>query len=71
MPVDRIGVKSSASTVVRTNLYRKAAKNADWIKGKKFVICCFFAREFTEFTSGWPKVPVLKKKNSYLKAFVL
>ena len=33
----------------------------EWIKGKKFVIWCFSAREFTESTSGWPKVPVLKK----------
>ena len=41
--------------------YRKAAKDADWIKGKKFVIWCFFARAFTESTSGWPNVPVLKK----------
>ena len=61
MPVDRIGVKGSASTVVRTNLYRKAAKDAAWIKGKKVVIWCFSAREFTESTSGWVVVPVMKK----------
>ena len=61
MPVDRIGVKGSASTVVRTNLYRKAAKSPDWIKGKKIVIWCFSAREFTESTSIWPKVPIQKK----------
>ena len=54
-------MKYSASAAVHTNLYRKAAKDADWIKGKKFVIWCFSAREFTESTSGWPKVPVLKK----------
>lgn len=60
-PVDRIGVKGSASTVVRTNLYRKAAKDADWIKNKKVVVWCFSAREFTESTSGWVVVPVLKK----------
>ena len=58
--VERIAVKGSAAAV-RTNLYRKAAKDAEWIKGKKFVIWCFSAREFTESTSGWPKVPVLKK----------
>ena len=61
MPIDRIGVKGSASTVVRTNLYRKAAKDAAWIKGKKVVIWCFSAREFTESTSGWVVVPVTKK----------
>ena len=61
MPVERIAVKGSAAAAVRTNLYRKAAKDANWIKGKKFVIWCFSAREFTESTSGWPKIPVLKK----------
>ncbi len=61
MPVDRIGVKGSASTVVRTNLYRKAAKDVAWIKNKKVVIWCFSAREFTESTSGWVVVPVTKK----------
>lgn len=61
MPVERIAVKGSAASTVRVNLYRKASKNAAWIKGKKFVIWCFSAREFTESKSGWPKVPVLKK----------
>ena len=61
MPVERIAVKGSAAAAVRINLYRKASKNAAWIKGKKFVIWCFSAREFTESTSGWPKIPVLKK----------
>ena len=61
MPVERIAVKGSAAAAVRINLYRKAAKNAAWIKNKKFVIWCFSAREFTESTSGWPKVPVLRK----------
>ena len=61
MPVERIAVKGSAASAVRVNLYRKAAKNASWIKGKKYVIWCFSAREFTESRSGWPKVPVLKK----------
>ena len=61
IPVERIAVKGSAAAAVRTNLYRKAAKDANWIKGKKFVIWCFSAREFTESTSGWPKVPVMKK----------
>ena len=61
MPVERIAVKGSAAAAVRINLYRKAARNAAWIKGKKFVIWCFSAREFTESISGWPKIPVLKK----------
>lgn len=55
MPINRIGVKGSASTVIRTNLYRnrKTAKDAALIKGKKVIIWCFTAREFTESTSGW------------------
>lgn len=61
MPVDRIGVKGSAATAVRIDLYRKAVKNPVWLKNKKFVIYCFSCREFTESTSGWVKVPVAKK----------
>ena len=60
-PVDRIGVKGSAATAVRINLYRKAVKNPAWLKNKKFVIYCFSCREFTESASGWVKVPVAKK----------
>ena len=62
MPVDRIGVMGSASTVVRINLFRKASKNPEWLKNKKYVIYCFTAREFTESPAGWVKVPVLRKK---------
>ncbi|MBR4665139.1 MAG: hypothetical protein IKO93_14835 [Lentisphaeria bacterium] len=61
MPVDRIGVKGSAATAVRINLYRKAVKNPAWLRNKKYVIYCFSCREFTESTSGWVKVPVAKK----------
>lgn len=61
MPVDRIGIKGSASTPVRVNLYRKAMKNPEWLKNKKYVIWVFTAREFTESTNGWAKVPVIKQ----------
>jgi alginate O-acetyltransferase complex protein AlgJ len=61
MPVDRIGVKGSASTVVRMNLYRKAARDPAWIANKKLVVWCFSCREFTESTSGWLVVPVTRK----------
>ena len=60
MPVDRIGVKGSAATAVRINLFRKGRKNPAWLKDKKFVIYCFSCREFTESTSGWTPVPVTK-----------
>jgi len=59
-PVDRLGVKGSAATAVRVNMYRKASKSPDWLAGKKVVIYCFSAREFTESPTGWVKVPVLK-----------
>jgi len=61
MPVDRIGVKGSAATAVRINLFRKGRKNPAWLKSKKVVVYCFSCREFTESTSGWVKVPVSKK----------
>ena len=60
-PIDRIGVRGSAATAVRINLFRKASKNPAWLKNKKYVIYCFSCREFTEAGSGWAKVPVLKK----------
>ncbi|MEA4862417.1 MAG: hypothetical protein AB7F40_10640 [Victivallaceae bacterium] len=60
-PVDLIGVKGSAATAVRVNLYRKASGNPEWLKNKKLIIWCFTAREFTESTTGWVRVPVLKK----------
>ena len=67
MPIDRIGVKGSAATAVRVNLYRKAVRNPDWLKNKKFVIYCFSCREFTESTSGWVTVPVMKNGEMLLE----
>lgn len=61
MPVDRIGVKGAASTVVRMNLFRKAARDPGWIADKKVVVWCFACREFTESTAGWVVVPVRRK----------
>ena len=61
MPVDRVGVKGSAATAVRINLYRKAVRDPQWLKNKKFVVYCFSCREFTESSSGWVKVPVVRK----------
>ncbi|HJJ97381.1 MAG TPA: hypothetical protein O0X38_07110 [Methanocorpusculum sp.] len=60
MPIDRIGVKGSAATAVRINLFRKAKKDPAWLKNKKVVIYCFTCREFTESAGGWTVVPVLK-----------
>ena len=60
MGVDRIGVKGSAASAVRINLFRKAVKDPAWLKNKKYVIYCFTCREFTESSGGWPVVPVAK-----------
>ena len=61
MPVDRIGVRGSASSSVRIDLFRKSVRRPDWIRRKKYVIYLFSCREFTETISGWSLVPVLKK----------
>ncbi len=58
LPVDRIGVKGSAATTVRINLFRKAVKSPEWLKNKKYIIYCFSCREFTETSGGWRVVPV-------------
>ena len=61
MPVDRIGVRGSAASSVRIDLYRHAVKNPEWLQRKKWVIYLFSCREFTEAISGWSHVPVMKK----------
>lgn len=48
-PVDLIGVRGSGSTAARVTLVREK----DRLTGKKAVIWCFAAREFTESTDGW------------------
>jgi len=61
MPIERIAIEGFAEAAVRTNLCRKAAKDTDRIKGRKFVIRCFSVREVSESPSGRPKIPVQKK----------
>jgi alginate O-acetyltransferase complex protein AlgJ len=56
-PVDLIAVRGSGATPARINLMRKARRDPDWLRGKKLVIWCFAAREFTE-SDGWTKVPL-------------
>jgi alginate O-acetyltransferase complex protein AlgJ len=56
-----IGVRGSGATPARINLYRKARSDPDYLKGKKALIWCFSAREFTESLGGWRIVPVVKK----------
>ncbi len=60
-PVALIGVRGSGATAARISLYRKAKANPDYLKGKKALVWCFSAREFTESPGGWRVVPVVKK----------
>jgi alginate O-acetyltransferase complex protein AlgJ len=45
---------------VRVSLYRHSLKNPDYLAKKKVVVWCFAAREFTEASEGWGKIPVAK-----------
>jgi alginate O-acetyltransferase complex protein AlgJ len=57
--VDLVAVRGSGATPARINLYRNGRADAGYLKGKKLVIWCFAAREFTE-SQGWRLVPVSK-----------
>jgi alginate O-acetyltransferase complex protein AlgJ len=57
---DLIGTSGSGATPVRLNLYRRSVKDPGYLAKKKIVVWCFAAREFTEATEGWAKVPVAK-----------
>jgi alginate O-acetyltransferase complex protein AlgJ len=57
---DLIGTSGSGATPVRINLYRRSVKDPSYLAKKKVVVWCFAAREFTEATEGWAKVPVAK-----------
>lgn len=58
LPVDLIAVRGSGATPARIDLMRRARANPGYLKGKKLVVWCFSAREFTE-TAGWRLVPVV------------
>lgn len=57
LPVDVIGVRGSGATPARINLLRRAKPDPAYLAGKKVVVWCFAAREFTE-SSGWAVVPL-------------
>ena len=56
--IDVLGVRGSGATPSRVNFYRRVKADPNYLPGKKLVIWCLSAREFTE-SSGWKKVPVL------------
>ena len=57
---DLIGTSGSGATPVRLTLYRRSVKDPGYLAKKKVVVWCFAAREFTEATEGWAKVPIAK-----------
>ena len=59
MPLDLVAVRGSGATAARWNL----ARRHDNLSGKKLVIWCFTARDFTE-GGHWDKVPVIKAQLS-------
>lgn len=59
-PPDVIATRGAGSTPLRISLYRRSAKEPDYLSRKKIVVWCFAAREFTEASEGWQKVPVAK-----------
>jgi len=56
-PVDLLGVRGSGVTPARIRLYQRAKKDSAYLQGKKAVIWCFTARDFTG-SGGWQKIPV-------------
>jgi alginate O-acetyltransferase complex protein AlgJ len=56
--VDVVAVRGSGATPARINLMRRA-RSPGYLAGKKLVIWCFAAREFTE-SPGWMQVPIVR-----------
>lgn len=56
-PVDLLGVRGSGVTPARIKLFQRAKQDGSYLNGKKALIWCFAAREFTG-SGGWKKIPV-------------
>jgi hypothetical protein len=63
--VDLLAVRGSGATPARINLYRRSSSQPGYLDGKKVVVWCFAAREFTE-GQGWRIVPVKRAEDSAL-----
>jgi len=61
-PVDLLAVRGSGATPARVNLLYRTKRDPQYLAGKKIVIWCFSAREFTENTD-WRKVPVVRTES--------
>ncbi len=58
--IDLLGVRGSGATPARIKLYQKAKRDKQYLAGKKVIVWCLTAREFTG-SGGWRKVPVASK----------
>lgn len=56
-PVDLLGVRGSGVTPARIKFYQRSKKDSAYLDGKKALIWCFTARDFTG-TGGWRDIPV-------------
>jgi hypothetical protein len=55
--VDLLGVRGSGVTPARIKLFQRAKQDPNYLAGKKALIWCFAAREFTG-AGGWKEIPV-------------
>lgn len=58
LPIDVLGTRGSGATPARQNLLMRSQGDPAYLKGKKLVVWCFAAREFTQAAQGWRKLPV-------------
>ncbi len=56
--VDLLGVRGSGVTPARIKLFQRVKQDVGYLNGKKALIWCFAAREFTG-AGGWKKIPVV------------
>jgi alginate O-acetyltransferase complex protein AlgJ len=56
-PVDLLGVRGSGVTPARVQLFQRSKQDGSYLEGKKVLIWCFAARDFTG-SGGWRKIPV-------------
>ena len=56
-PVDLLGVRGSGVTPARIKLFQRVKQDSSYLNGKKALIWCFAAREFTG-SGGWRRIPV-------------
>ncbi len=61
MPLHLVAVRGSGQKAARVELYRKASRTPGYWDGKKVVVWCFSAREFTQSPDKLIEVPIEKK----------